>query len=138
MIGLQRQHSASDEPQMDHSLSYMSASTSSSSSESAPCQPSMPGLTSTPSTPAQVDTPLSTPSTTPASYPSPDGLRMGIRLSEVSARTWLSELRLDEDADRYETPKRERELRSMQEGGGGWEKSPGMDVRERGDMIVDG
>ncbi|KAH7885702.1 transcription factor Opi1-domain-containing protein [Phlebopus sp. FC_14] len=57
----------------------------------------LPGLSSTPSTPAQADTPFSIPST-PAAHPtSEDGLGMGVRLGEMSARTSLSELCLDSD-----------------------------------------
>ena len=93
IIGVQRPHSVPDEP-FDPTTSPNGH------------RHSLPGLSSTPSTPAQADTPLSIPST-PATYPSPDGLRMGIRLSEMSARASLSELRLDEDvrATGYETPK---------------------------------
>ncbi|KAF8142142.1 transcription factor Opi1-domain-containing protein [Boletus edulis] len=95
IIGVQRQQPAPEEP-FDPTTSPDSRSGH-----------SLPGLSSTPSTPAQADTPLSIPST-PAAYPSPDGLRTGIRLGEMSARASLSELRLDEDgedANGYETPK---------------------------------
>ncbi|KAG8214954.1 transcription factor Opi1-domain-containing protein [Butyriboletus roseoflavus] len=92
IIGVQRQQPAPDEP-LDLTTS--------------PHRQLPPGLSSSPSTPAQANTPLSIPST-PAAFPSPDGLRMGIHLSEMSARASLSELRLDEDGrdvDGYETPK---------------------------------
>jgi len=120
IIGVQRQQPEHDE-QFDPTTS-----------PSARYGHSLPGLSSTPSSPAQADTPLSIPST-PAAYPSPDGLRMGIRLGEMSARTSLSELRLDEDeqdADGYETPK--YGIRSLHERGG--EK---LRARKRRDMMVD-
>lgn len=119
IIGVQRQQSVSDEPFDPTTL------------PSARYRHSLPGLSSTPSTPTQTDTPLSIPST-PAAYPSPDGLRMGIRLGEMSARASLSELRLDEDAqdaDGYETPTygfREENGRKRQARAG-----------ERRDMTVD-
>ena len=59
---------------------------------------------------------------------------MGIRLSEMSARASLSELRLDEDGEDskgYETPKYVRSLR--EEG----EEKRRMSGNERRDMIVD-
>lgn len=126
IIGVQRQQPAPDE------------SFDPTTSQSGQYRQSLPGLSSTPSTPAQVDTPLSIPST-PATYPSPDGLRMGIRLSEMSARTSLSELRLDEDgegAGGYETPK--YGFRSLHEGGGRvWEKRRAGREDKRQDMMVD-
>ncbi|KAG9307997.1 transcription factor Opi1-domain-containing protein [Chiua virens] len=102
-------------------------------------QSSLPGLSSTPSTPAQTGTPLSIPST-PVTYPSPDGLRMGIRLGEMSARASLSELRLDEDgqgADGYQTPK--SGFQSLREEGGEriWEKRSARSEEKRQDMMVD-
>ncbi|KAF8549868.1 Opi1-domain-containing protein [Imleria badia] len=117
IIGLQRQQSVSDEPFDPTPLPS--------------ARYSLPGLSSTPSTPAQAGTPLSIPST-PAAYPSPDGLRMGIRLGEMSARASLSELRLDEDGqdgDGYETPT----YRFREEGG---EKRRAM-ASERRDMMVE-
>ena len=120
IIGVQRQQPEADEP-FDPTTS-----------PSARYGHSLPGLSSTPSTPAQADTPRSIPST-PAAYPSPDGLRMGIRLGELSARASLSELRLDEDgqdADGYETPKYGVPL--LHEEGGEKRRA-----RERRDMMVD-
>ncbi|KAF9219972.1 Opi1-domain-containing protein [Gyrodon lividus] len=103
---------------------------------------SLPGLSSTPSTPAQATTPFSIPST-PAACPSPEGLGMGIRLGEMSARTSLSELCLDSDgrdADGYETPKRGVKLlheESEERGQRVWEKRSARSEKARQDMVVD-
>lgn len=103
-------------------------------SPSARYRHSLPGLSSTPSTPAQANTPLSIPST-PAVYPSPDGLRMGIPLGEMSARASLSELRLDEDGDGYETPK--YGFRRLREDDGEKRRARVGLEDERQDMMVD-
>ncbi|KAI9457163.1 transcription factor Opi1-domain-containing protein, partial [Boletus coccyginus] len=122
IIGVQRQQPAPDEPSDPMT------------SPSARYRHSLPGLSSTPSTPAQANTPLSIPST-PAVYPSPDGLRMGIPLGEMSARASLSELRLDEDGDGYETPK--YGFRRLREDDGEKRRARVGLEDERQDMMVD-
>ncbi|KIK80642.1 hypothetical protein PAXRUDRAFT_833408 [Paxillus rubicundulus Ve08.2h10] len=97
IIGVQRQQQQDQEEPSDPSSPF------------ARRRHSLPRLSSTPSTPAQANTPFSIPSTPAApAYPFPEVLGIGLRLGEISARTSLSELRLDSsgrDADGYETPK---------------------------------
>ncbi|KIJ12060.1 hypothetical protein PAXINDRAFT_171452 [Paxillus involutus ATCC 200175] len=130
IVGVQRQQQQDQEESLDLT-----------SSPFARHRHSLPGLSSTPSTPAQANTPFSIPSTPAApAYPFPEVLGMGLRLGEISARTSLSELRLDSDGrdtDGYETPKCRVDLlreESEDRGQRVWEK---RSEKTRQDMIVE-